>query len=167
MSEIKKDGNYRVCRRCIMDSTVSGIQFDDDGICDCCKKYQDRISRELHYDAAGKEKLKYLVENIKKEGRNKKYDCIVGLSGGLDSSFLVYKARELGLRMLAVHVDNGWDTELSRENIEKLCNKLDIDLHVYKVDWQEFRDLQLSFLKASVINAEMPTDHLYLSLIHI
>ncbi|MCP4158335.1 MAG: N-acetyl sugar amidotransferase [bacterium] len=150
---------YRICSRCIMDTTDPEIQFDENGYCNHCRKYERRVKTEQHYDEEGQERLKKLLEDIKEKGRNKKYDCIIGVSGGVDSTFVAYTVKQMGLRPLAVHLDNGWDSELAVNNIEKILKKLDIDLYTHVLDWEEFKDLQLSFLKSSFINAEIPTDH--------
>lgn len=110
--------------------------------------------------------LAALVERVKTAGRGKKYDCIIGVSGGADSSYVAYMVKKLGLRALAVHFDNGWDTELAQKNIEGFLKKLDIDLFTYVMDWEIFRDLQLSFLKASTPDSEIPTDHAIVALLH-
>ncbi len=150
---------YQICTRCIMDTTDPDIDFDNDGICNHCRKYDKREKNELYKGSSGQKKLNILVDEIKKQGKGKAYDCIIGLSGGIDSAMVAYTVKKMGLRPLAIHLDNGWDTELSVKNIENIVKKLDIDLHTYVVDWEEFRDLQLSFLKASVANSEIPTDH--------
>ncbi len=152
--------DYQICTKCIMDTTDPEIEFDDYGICNHCKIYDEKVKSELFYDKEGEQKLNQLINKIKKEGKNKKYDCIIGVSGGVDSTMVAYKTKELGLRPLAVHIDNGWNSELSVNNIEKIIKKLEIDLYTYVVDWEEFKDLQLAFLKSSVINAEIPSDHL-------
>lgn len=105
--------------------------------------------------------LKAIVERIRISGQGRDYDCIMGLSGGVDSSFVAYKAKELGLRPLAVHFDSGWNSELAVSNIENIVKRLGIDLHTHVVDWEEMRDLQLSFFKASVANCDIPTDHAF------
>ncbi len=151
--------NYQICTRCIMDTTDCDIQFDEHGICNHCRTYDQRARNELHYGEDGQEKLKALVDKIKRNGKGKKYDCIIGVSGGADSTMTAYTVKKLGLRPLAVHLDNGWDSELAVGNIEKTLKALDIDLCTYVIDWEEFKDLQLSFLKASVANSEVPTDH--------
>lgn len=149
-----------------MDTSDPDIFFDDSGKCNHCKEYDIRAKNELHLDEAGQQKLHNLVDKIKQEGKKGEYDCVIGLSGGVDSSMTAYIVkRKLGLRPLALHLDNGWDTELSVKNIENIVKKLDIDFHTHVLDWEEFKDLQLSFLKASVVNLEMPTDHAITSLL--
>lgn len=158
--------DYRICERCIMDTSAIGIKFDDNGICNFCRGYDERARIELHHDEAGQNKLRLLIEDIKYKGKNKKYDCIIGVSGGLDSTMVAYTVKKFGLRPLAVHLDNGWDSELATGNIEKTLKALAIDLFTYIIDWEEFKDLQLSFLRASVANSEIPTDHAIVTLLY-
>lgn len=142
-----------------MDTSDPEIQFDDQGICNHCNNYFYRVANEVHRDDKGLHRIERLVANIRKSGQNNEYDCIIGVSGGVDSTYVAYKVKELGLRPLAVHFDNGWDAELAVDNIKRALDTLKIDLSTYVVNWEEFRDLQVSFLKASVPNCEIPTDH--------
>jgi N-acetyl sugar amidotransferase len=143
-----------------MDTTDPEITFDEDGICNHCRKYDERAKNELYYNMPdSKERLGRLVQKIKKDGEGKEYDCIIGVSGGRDSTTVAHIIKKLGLRPLAVHVDNGWDAELAVSNIEKTLKNLEIELYTRVLDWEEFKDLQISFLKASVANCEIPTDH--------
>ena len=160
------DKEYRICKKCIMDTTDPDITFDEQGVCNHCYKYEERKNRDIHYDEAGQQKLARIVEKIKSEGRDKEYDCLIGVSGGVDSTTVAYRVKKLGLRPLAIHLDNGWDSELAVSNIEKILRSLDIDLFTYVLDWEEFKDLQLSFLKASVPNCEIPTDHAITALLY-
>lgn len=150
---------YQVCTRCIMDTTDPQIVFDERGVCNHCRQYDERAILELRTPNEQHHRLDALVGDIKASGHGKEYDCILGVSGGVDSSYVAYLAKQLGLRPLAVHFDNGWNSELAVDNIKRVLSSLDIDLYTYVVDWDEFRDLQMSFLKASVPNAEIPTDH--------
>lgn len=152
--------SYRICTKCVMDTTVPDISFDNRGECNYCRQYRERTGRELHYDAEGQAALSALVANIKKAGTGKKYDCIIGVSGGVDSTYVAYLVkRRFGLRPLAIHLDNGWNSELAVENVTRTLRKLDIDLITEVLDWEEFKDIQVAFLKASIANAEIPTDH--------
>lgn len=152
--------DVQICNRCVMDTTAVEIEFYDDGRCSFCKNYDENISHDLHADAEGAAQLAAMIEQIKRRGMGKQYDCLIGLSGGVDSSYVAYLvARQYGLRTLAVHLDNGWNSELSVANIEKLVKVLDIDLYTHVLDWNEFRDIQISFLKSSISNIEIPTDH--------
>lgn len=135
------------------------IEFDDGGVCNHCHRFTGLKDSRMLSGEVAKHELDTLVEKIKRSGKGKKYDCIVGVSGGVDSTYTAYLAVKLGLRPLAVHFDNGWNSNLAVENIEKTLSQLDIDLDTHIVDWEEFRDLQLSFLKASVPDGEIPTDH--------
>ena len=148
------------CTRCVMsnDSDFS-IIFDENGVCSHCLRYDSLVTSRVFEGKKGEEKLNRLVEQIKKAGQGKKYDCIVGVSGGVDSTYVAYLTKKLGLRPLAVHFDNGWNSSLAVENIQKTLDKLDIDLDTYVIDWDEFSDLQIAFLKASVPDGEIPTDH--------
>ncbi len=150
---------YQICTRCIMDTTDPEIVFDANGVCNHCHRFDERARRELLPPAERGERLGVLVKQIQASGQGNEYDCILGVSGGADSSYVAYLAKKLGLRPLAVHFDNGWNSELAVDNIKRLLSALDIDLYTYVVDWDEFSDLQKSFLKASVPNAEIPTDH--------
>ncbi len=152
--------NQKICTVCVMDTSDPDIQFDEEGVCNHCRKYEKIMRCRVYSDEEKQQKLKHLANKIKEEGKNKEYDCIIGVSGGIDSTMVAYIVKKkLGLRPLAVHLDNGWDSELSIKNIEKICKVLDIDLFTHVLDWEEFKDVQLSFLKSSFINTEMPTDH--------
>lgn len=149
--------SLQVCSRSVLDTTIPGIKFDARGECQFCKMYHE-MDRLFPLDHTMDKRLGNLVAKIQKEGKNKKYDCVVGVSGGTDSTFTLYKAVKLGLRPLAVHFDNGWNSRIAVKNIKNACNKLNVDLYTYVVDWEEFKDIQISFLKASVSDAEIPTD---------
>jgi len=142
-----------------MDTSDHEIIFDSNGICNHCESAINRMNKQLLSNDKRNEYLQSLVLRIKKDGMKKDYDCIIGVSGGVDSTMVAYKVKKLGLRPLAVHFDNGWNSELAVDNIKKTIDALDIDLYTHVVDWEEFRDLQLCFLKASVANCEIPTDH--------
>jgi len=157
---------YQICVRCIMDTTDPNIQFDEDGICNHCKLIMDHRDRYWLPDERGQAKLEALIAQIKKAGRNKPYDCIMGLSGGVDSSYLLMKASEWRLRILAVHVDAGWNSELAVKNIEMMVTKLGVDLHTFVIDWEEIRDLQIAFLRAGVPNQDIPQDHAFFAALY-
>ena len=148
----------KTCTRCILDTTVNDIWFDDKGICKYCKII-DEMEKDHPLDSKADLRLKELIEKIKADGKNKSYDCIAGTSGGRDSTYTLLKAVELGLRPLAVHFDNGWNTEISVKNIKRACEKLNIPLYTVVADWEEFKDLQVSFLKSSTPDADIPTDY--------
>lgn len=150
---------YQLCTFCIMDSTDPDIVFDEQGQCNYCRGALLTIKRELSPEIR-ELTLNNLIQKIKKEGKKSKYDCIIGLSGGIDSSYLAYiLVRKYGIRPLAVHVDNGWNSEPAVSNIYNIVEKLKIDLYTHVIDWEEFKQLQRSFLYASVVDLEMLSDH--------
>jgi N-acetyl sugar amidotransferase len=150
----------KVCSRCIMDESANEITFDNNGVCNFCHNYDDVLVNDVHTGKGGEEKLEKLIQEIKRKGKNSRYDCLIGLSGGVDSSYVAYVIKKkYGLRAFAVHLDNGWNTELAVANVEQIVKRLDIDLDTYVLDWKEFRDIQTSFLKSSISNIEIPTDH--------
>lgn len=151
--------HYQHCSFCVMDTTDPDIEFFDDG-CTYCRRYKATIPGLPKFQRNAQDMLNDLVAKIKATGKNQKYDCLIGLSGGVDSSYVAYYVKNvLGLRPLALHLDNGWNDELAVHNIEKILKKLDIDLWTEVLDWDEFRSLQMAFLKASVPDCEIPTDH--------
>ena len=148
------------CRRCIMTKMVDPlITFDESGLCNHCQRYDALIDSRVFTGQDGRRKLQSLTEKIKLAGKGRDYDCLIGVSGGVDSTYVAYLTKQLGLRPLAVHFDNGWNSQLAVKNIEGVLEKLSIDLITYVVDWEEFRDLQLAFLQASTPDGEIPTDH--------
>jgi N-acetyl sugar amidotransferase len=154
---------YQQCTRCIMDTTDPEISFDEKGQCNHCTEYF-RLAPLYIYDGEKSDRERdALIAKIKEAGKNSDYDCMVGVSGGVDSTYVAYMAKKFGLRILAFHFDNGWNSELAVKNVENIVKKLDIDYQTWVVDWEEFRDLQISFLKASVANAETPSDHAFLA----
>jgi len=154
-----------ICQKCVMDDTVPGIQFDENGICTFCKIHED-LEKKYPLNEETPKRLAELVNKIKAYGKGKKYDCIVGVSGGRDSTYTLYNAVKLGLRPLAVHFDNGWNSEIAVQNIKNACEKLKVDLYTHVADWEEFKDLQKSFLKASVPDGEVPTDWVITSVLY-
>ncbi len=157
---------YQRCARCIMDTSDPDIRFDEKGYCNHCTEGLATLRRVLLPSPQREEVLARLVERIRRDGRGKEYDCIIGLSGGVDSSTVAYRVKQLGLRPLAVHFDNGWDSEVAVDNIRNIVKRLGFDLYTCVVDWEEFRDLQKSFLMAGVPNAEIPTDHAIRALLY-
>jgi len=150
----------KVCSRCVMDESAKEITFDDQGVCSFCHNYDNVLINDLHTEKGGEEKIEKLIEEIKTKGKKSRYDCLIGLSGGVDSSYVAYIIKKkYGLRAFAVHLDNGWNTELAVANVEQIVKRLDIDLSTYVLDWKEFRDIQTSFLKSGISNIEIPTDH--------
>lgn len=142
-----------------MDTSDKKIKFDSDGICTHCSDYEKTIKPSYLNQKNNKKNLEQLISSIKSQSKNHEYDCIVGLSGGLDSSYLLYIIKKLGLNPLVFHVDTGWNSKLSSSNIEKLINKLNLDLFTHVIDWNEMRDVQLSFFKSGVPHIDSPQDH--------
>ncbi len=147
----------KTCSRCLYDSSIGSLSFDAEGVCNYCR-IQEQLEAQHPTDARGAAHLEAIAAKIKKENRDKPYDVIVGVSGGCDSSFLVYQAKELGLRPLAVHFDNTWNSTVATENIHAVLEALDVDLYTYVVDNREYDDILRSFLLAGVKDIETPTD---------
>ena len=156
---------YQQCARCVMDTTVPDITFDDNGVCNYCTEFLGRSSRIIHEVPADKEaRLQELVGRVKASGKGKSYDCIVGVSGGVDSSWTLVEVKRLGLRPLAVHIDNGWNSELGQNNIANLVRGLGVDLYTHVIDWVEYRELMQAFFDADVIDVELLYDNAMLAL---
>lgn len=149
------------CTRCIMDTTDPEITFDAQGICNHCHEFDQVTSKRWFPNAEGQQKLEALVAQLKKEGEGKSYDCILGLSGGLDSSYLALIMKDHDLRPLVVHVDAGWNSEDAVKNIKTVVDYCDFKLHTKVVDWEEVKDLQLAYLKAGVANQDVVQDHAF------
>ena len=150
---------YQICTRCIMDTSDPDIVFDEAGHCNHCRAW---FTRAAIYNLPPQERARLLesvVEEMKRRGHGRDYDCVIGVSGGVDSSFCAIKVKELGLRPLAVHLDNGWNSEKAVGNIKRLLDPLHIDLSTIVLNWKEFRELQLAFLRASTPDSEIPSDH--------
>ncbi|HEV2080936.1 MAG TPA: N-acetyl sugar amidotransferase [Brevundimonas sp.] len=155
---------YQICTRCIMDTTDPRIVFDEAGVCDYCHNFDERIAPSWHTDERGARELDAMAAEIRKAGEGKDFDCIIGLSGGLDSSYATYVAKErMGLRPLLFHVDAGWNTDQAVGNIEKLVDGLGLELYTDVVNWQEMKDLQAAFLKAQVPDQDIPQDAAFFS----
>jgi N-acetyl sugar amidotransferase len=145
-----------------MDTTDSKITFDENGICDHCITFKNFIEPFWRTDDRGKTKLEELVKKIKKEGQTKDFDCMMGMSGGIDSSYLLYKmVTEFGLRPLVFHVDAGWNSQIAVNNIERLVDGLGLDLYTEVINWEEMKDLQLAFFKSGVPHVDVPQDHAF------
>lgn len=153
--------SYQICTNCIMDTSDSNIQFDERGWCDYCNNFHTNILPHWHTDERGKQELDAIVAKIKKDGKGKPYDSILGLSGGVDSSYVAYLCKQLGLRPLLFHVDAGWNSQQAVNNIEKLVDSLGYDLHTEVVNWLEMQDLQLAFFKSQVAHLDTPQDHVF------
>ena len=154
--------SYRICANCVMDTTDIAISFDDNGICDHCNTFKNQIEPFWHTDDRGHKQLEKLVYKIKKEGKGKDFDCMMGMSGGIDSSYLLYKmVTEFGLRPLVFHVDAGWNSQIAVNNIERLVDGLGLDLYTEVINWEEMKDLQLAFFKSGVPHIDVPQDHAF------
>ena len=150
--------NYQQCTRCVMDTSDLQITFDDNGRCNHCIDFLNKRAKHKYHGQDSDRSLERILDAVKRAGKGKEYDSVIGVSGGADSSYLAYIVKEKGLRPLAVHMDNGWNSEKAVQNIKRITNKLGIDYESYVLDWESFKDLQLSFLRASVPEAETPTD---------
>lgn len=157
------DSEYRICNRCVIDTTDINIKFDEWGNCNHCNKALEQKDKVWRNTVEGKRELDIIISTIKKRGKGKKYDCIIGISGGIDSSYVAYLCHLYGLRMLGVHIDAGWNTEISEKNIKNLCEKLDIDLIIRTINKKEMMDIQRAYFRAEVINQDVPQDHAFFS----
>ena len=158
---------YQICTNCIMDTSDPSIIFDKRGWCDYCNNFWSAIQPHWHTDQRGEDALKLLANRIRQEGKGRDFDCIIGLSGGLDSSYVAYVVKEkMGLRPLLFHVDAGWNTDKAVSNIEKLCNGLNLDLYTEVINWEEMKDLQLAFLKSQIPDQDMPQDCAFFSALY-
>jgi N-acetyl sugar amidotransferase len=150
----------QVCKKCVMDTTATEIVFDENGVCNFCNHFDTNLINEVFSNRDGAGKIDKLIKQIKERGKNRQYDCLIGISGGVDSSYVAYLVKKkYNLRVYAVHLDNGWNSELAVANVEQILKRLDIDLYTYVLNWKEFRDIQISFLKSGISNIEIPTDH--------
>lgn len=154
----------KTCTRCVVDSGVPETSFNELGECNYCSEFLQLLEKQ-YLDSRGytDNEVKRIITKIKKEGRGKRYDCIVGLSGGVDSAWVLYKAKSLGLRPLAVHMDNGWNSELAQSNIEKLIRYFKVDLYTHVINWNEYRELMQSFFDADVVDIELLYDNAMLA----
>ncbi len=149
----------QVCTTCVMDTSDPALTFDDQGVCNHCQDAIPQIEKIKLTPDESKARLKELADRIKADSKDCTYDAVVGMSGGVDSSYVAWLAKELDLRVLAVHFDNGWNAEIAVANIESVVNTCGFDLETYVIDWPEFKDLQRSFIKAGVVDIEMLSDH--------
>lgn len=154
---------YKICTNCVMDTSDKDITFDEDGVCNHCRKFELVSKSSWFPNEAGAAKWSRIIEEIKLAGKGKEYDCVLGLSGGVDSSYLAIKVKDWGLRPLVVHVDAGWNSELAVANIESIVKHCGYDLHTHVVDWEEMRDLHLAYLRAGISNQDVPQDHIFFS----
>ena len=160
------DINYQICNRCVMDTSDPEITFDNHGFCNHCTEFIHETSKNIYNGKETDLQLEKIVSEIKRKGKQNKYDCLIGVSGGVDSTYVAYLTHKLGLRTLAVHLDNGWNSEEAVLNIKNLCNRLKIDYSSYVLEWEEFSDLQLAVLRSSIVEVEIPTDIAILGALH-
>jgi N-acetyl sugar amidotransferase len=158
---------YKECTRCVLSNTdYPQIEFDKHGVCNICHTYDQIAAKMIFPNQKGRYQLQRLIAEIKEKGKGNKYNCIVALSGGIDSSYLVYLSKEWGLTPLVVHVDNGWNSDIAVKNIKSILNSLKLDLYTYVADWAEMKDMQLSHLKASVLDIEGPFDNMFVAALY-
>lgn len=155
-----------ICTRCVMDDTDPAITFDEAGVCSCCQRYAEQKALRGYRPGESERELEALTAEIKAAGTGKEFDCIIGISGGVDSAYLAYTAHRLGLRMLAVHVDTGWNSEIAVRNIERLCDKLGLQLHTIVMDWPTMKELQRAYQFSGLANLDVPQDHLLVAAVY-
>ena len=154
--------NYQICSKCVMDTSDPKIEFDEHGVCDHCNSFETNVRPLWHPNDYGKSLFREKVQQIKAKSKGKEFDSIMGLSGGLDSSFLLHVAvKEFGLRPLVFHVDGGWNTDLAVSNIEKMVKKLGLELYVEVINWEEMKDFQLAWFKSGTPHLDIAQDHAY------
>lgn len=159
--------NRQACTVCVMDDAAGELSFDENGQCNCCRSALARAPLEYFPNEEGKARFDALAAALKAQGAGRKYDCMIGLSGGIDSAYLAHILRtRYDLRLLAVHIDGGWNSEAAVSNIESVVRTLDIDLYTYVVEWDEIRDVQLAFLRSGVLNQDMPQDHAFFAMLY-
>ena len=157
----------KICSNCVMDESDTNIVFDEKGVCDHCNDFYDHIKPKWHTDSKGKKELDKIISKIKLDGKDRDFDCIIGMSGGADSSYLLHKVVvDFGLRPLVFHVDGGWNSEIAVNNINAMIDKLGLDLYTEVINWEEMKDFQLSYFKAGVANIDVPQDHAFVATLY-
>lgn len=157
---------YQICNCCVMDTSDEDIVFDENGVCMRCNEYKERILPEWNYGKGHEDELNAMITEVKRKGSGKEYDCILGLSGGLDSSYMLHLAvKEWELRPFVFHIDAGWNLPVAEENIKRLTDKLGVKLHVEKMDWEEMRAMQLAWFRTGLEMLDAPQDHAFIALI--
>lgn len=161
-----KKETIKVCTHCVMDTTDTNLVFDENGVCDRCNEFEKQVLPWWNHGYGHEEELKQLINDIKKSGEGKEYDCLLGLSGGLDSSYMAHLAiKEWGLRPFIFHVDTGWDLPVTIENLKKMEKGMGVKFHNYKMDWEEMRQMQIAFFKAGFAGLDVPQDHAFVALV--
>ncbi len=164
---MNQNKSYQICTKCIMDTSDPTIVFDDNGASDYYHNFQKTILPNWHTNELGEQELMRIAKKIKKEGKGKDFDCIIGMSGGLDSSYATYIAKEkMGLRPLVFHVDAGWNNQQAVGNIEKIVDGLELDLYTEVINWEEMKDLQVAFLKSQIADQDLPQDYAFFSALY-
>lgn len=159
--------DYQICTNCVMDTSDIDISFDVDGVCDHCRGFKEHVEPNWFPNAEGERRFASVVEKIKTDGIGRDFDCILGMSGGLDSSFLLHKTvKDFGLRPLVFHVDGGWNTDIAVSNIQSLVDGLGLDLYTEVINWNEMRDFQLAFFKSGVPHIDIPQDHAFIATLY-
>ena len=158
---------YQICTNCVMDTSDSRIKFGTNGICDHCNDFYTNVKPTWNVNEKSRDELSKIIEKIKIEGKGKEFDCILGLSGGVDSSYMLHIAvKEFGLRPLIFHVDGGWNSELAVHNIQMMVDKLGLDLYTEVINWEEMKDFQLAFFKSGVPHIDIPQDHAFVATLY-
>ena len=164
---MNSETSYQICAKTVLDTSYPGLTFDGDGICSQYWDYEKVVKPNWHPDEVGHKELQYRVESIREEGRGRDFDCLLGLSGGVDSSYMLHvMVKEFGLRPLVFHVDGGWNSELSVHNIHVMVDKLGLDLYTEVINWEEMRDFQLAWFKAGVPHLDIPQDHAFVAVLY-
>lgn len=161
------DRPYQLCSTCVMDTSDTGISFDANGVCDHCREFYEHVQPNWRTDEIGRKKLEQIMCEIKKKGRKYDFDCILGMSGGMDSSYMLHMAvKEFGLRPLVFHVDGGWNSELAVHNINVMIDKLGLDLFTEVINWEEMKDFQLACFKSGIPHLDIPQDHAFVATLY-
>jgi len=158
---------YQICTNCVMDTSDSKITFDENGLCDHCISFKNDVLPNWHTGEKGRAELENIIAKIKKDGKNRDFDCIMGMSGGSDSSYLLHiVVKEYGLRPLVFHVDGGWNSQIAVNNINVMIEKLGLDLYTEVINWEEMKDFQLSYFKSGLSNIDVPQDHAFVATLY-
>lgn len=164
---MNKNQKYQICTRCVMDTSDNNIKFDDNGVCDHCLDFETYVKPKWNTNDSGRKELEKLVGKIKESGKKNDFDCLLGLSGGVDSSYMLHLAvKEFGLKPLVFHVDGGWNSEVSVHNINVMIEKLGLDLYTEVINWEEMKDFQLAFFKSAVPHIDIPQDHAFIATLY-
>ena len=161
---MKSNRPYQICTNCVMDTSDSKITFDEKGVCDHCNDFHDNVKPNWHTDERGRADLEVIVKKIKEDGKDRDFDCLMGMSGGADSSYMLhYVVKELGLRPLVFHVDGGWNSQIAVNNIEVLIDKLGLDLYTEVIDWEDMKAFQVAYFRSGLSNIDIPQDHAFVA----